>query len=467
MGLPNSSGGNRNYNIRQDRINADPERIKLRVSESVFIGVHNYSWFGIATESSEKLSDEYIYIHIEVDGTSVGEVHLMKVRETFTTASTYLTAFSVIGERIDVDAIEALLSLNNLLRDRDSKQATELSLNTDYRLIVLEIRDLLVKLQTDINAIEKDSFDYEKSALDNFEDKITERVSQYLSNRLTSKYKEIEKLLLKISQDRHSEYLNFFRENVGELMLQSAYASRAYFKPRGYAGDFEMMNHVYHREARGKTLFGKCLQRYFVDEPAGKAVRNREVYLRRKLIECLGKFKNEKIKILSVASGPAMEIQNLVQSKDFDFSRVEFHLLDQDLEALKFAQRKIELAARESNAKLNLKLHNKSIKNVIADGLMEKDFHLIYSAGLFDYFTDPVAMFAGRQLAEGLLSGGQLIIGNFSMNNPNQFAMNLIMDWNLIYRSPEQMEKLFGNLGKTYLLEQEEQSINLFSVITR
>jgi len=103
-----------------------------------------------------------------------------------------------------------------------------------------------------------------------------------------------------------------------------------------------------------------------------------------------------------------------------------------------------------------------SIKEVIRSGLPEDGFNLIYSAGLFDYFTDPVAVFTAQQLFKGLNKGGTLIIGNFSMKNPNQFAMGLIMDWNLIYRSEEKMQELFGGIG-TYTLEQESQGINLFS----
>ncbi|MGE3760427.1 MAG: methyltransferase domain-containing protein, partial [Pseudobdellovibrionaceae bacterium] len=174
-----------------------------------------------------------------------------------------------------------------------------------------------------------------------------------------------------------------------------------------------------------------------------------------------------KIRVLSVASGPAMEVQKLIADKDFPLERIEFCLLDQDLDSLKHAQRQILEQARLHNREINLKLYNLHIKQVIEKGAPERDFDLIYSAGLFDYFTDPVAIFAASQLFESLAKGGRLVIGNFSLSNPNQFAMDLIMDWQLVYRSDEDMKRLFGRLPGVYTLEQEEQGINFFANIIK
>jgi SAM-dependent methyltransferase len=261
-------------------------------------------------------------------------------------------------------------------------------------------------------------------------------------------------------------YVSFFRDNLSEIIFLSSYAHRAYYKPKGYAGDYEMMNHVYSRDLRGTTLFAKCMQRYFVDEPAGRAVRNREEYIRGKIRNLTKDLAGQaKIRILSVASGPAKEVQNFVREYQGDLANIEFHLLDQDLDALKHAQRKVQEVAIEMKKKVSLQLHHKTIKSVIAEGLRLKDFDFIYSAGLFDYFTEPVAVFAARQLFRGLTPSGTLIIGNFSLNNPNQFAMGLIMDWDLIYRSGEQLAKMFSGIGRSVVIEEEEQSINLFAII--
>jgi len=255
------------------------------------------------------------------------------------------------------------------------------------------------------------------------------------------------------------------RTQVGPIFYKSSYGNRAYTKPRGYAGDYEMMNNVYFNELRGNTLFAKCVQRFFTDSSAGKAVRNRAEYLNQK-IETVCK-KNKNPKILGVASGPAREIQKFFFEKPEVAAQCEIHLLDQDLEALKFSQRDIFEICRQKNIKPNIHFHNLAIKNVISDGLPLVGFDLVYSVGLFDYFTDPVAQFAANRLYLALNPGGNLIIGNFNTNNPTQFVMEALGDWYLIYRNEENLKELFSRVTTKLHIESEKEGVNLFAVMEK
>lgn len=449
--------------VRQDRISCDPERHTIRVRDDLYYKVLNFSPFGLAIESEQPLDDAYDDIWFCVDNVAVNQLSLRKVYENLIYTGCMHTAYSIEGLPLSIEAVLSMNTLNEILTEATEAFLQDADLSDDFKLVVLEIKDMLQRLQGDINGLDKSSFGSDLTSIAQHENTIIGRVSEYLSNTLASFYDKVKTVLSDVPQADLSAYYEYFRRNVGQIMYQAAYAHRAYTKPKGYAGDFEMMNHVYLRETRGDTLFGKCLQRYFVDEPAGKAVRNREIYLRAKLQQTvLNAPADQTIKILSVASGPAFEIQNLIRDPAFVAGNVEFTLLDQDTDALKHAQRKIIEASRSHKKAISLKLLNMNIKEVIKNGLPEGDYNLIYSAGLFDYFTDPVAIYAAQQLFKGLKQGGHLIIGNFSMKNPNQFAMGLIMDWNLIYRSEDKMKELFGNIG-TYALEQESQGINLFA----
>ncbi len=71
----------------------------------------------------------------------------------------------------------------------------------------------------------------------------------------------------------------------------------------------------------------------------------------------------------------------------------------------------------------------KSLKsNFLSFHLEDKDFDLIYCAGLFDYLSDPVAKITTRKLYDALKPKGKLIIGNFSITYPHQFGMDLVLD---------------------------------------
>src|SRR5690606_21153150 len=220
-------------------------------------------------------------------------------------------------------------------------------------------------------------------------------------------------------------------------------------------------------EAEGKSLYAKCMHKYFVDKPAATAVRNRAIYLNGRIKEVIRTHKSdEPIRILSVASGPAKEIQYFLEEQNFEDKTIEFHLIDQDEDSLKHAQRCLYTLGK---GKKNITFHfyNTAMKNIIIRGLGMKDFDLIYSAGLFDYFSDPVAQLAGQKLFEGLRKGGQMIVGNFNVENPNQFEMDLALDWRLIYRSKEDMKRMFGHLPGRMDIETENLNINLFFTIIK
>ena len=454
--------------VRQDRIDCDSERYMIAFPGGKKGHVLNFSPFGLAIETTFKTKKHYSDCILLVDDYPISQVSLQLTRQTPNTTGSFISAFSIVGNPLDAESALSIKKLNGILSDATASLTEDSQLRERFRLKVLEFKDLFLRLQDDINSFSIDTFSNEVSYVTNFEDQITLRVSDYFSKTLSPIYDQIKEAIEGLPLEELSKYFDYFRKNVGEIMYQSAYAHRAFHKPKGYAGDYEMMTHVYNRELRGNTLFAKCLQRYFVDEPAGRAVRGRESYLRNKIKQCLKDFiAEDTIRILSVASGPAIEIQNLFSEKDFDTKKIHIHLLDQDLDALKYSQRKINQLAILHKKVVHLHLHNLTVRNVIKNGLPFEGIHLIYSAGLFDYFTDPVAIYAAKRLSDALVPGGCLVIGNFSINNPNQFAMGLIMDWNLVYRSEQTMHDLYGNIGSSYRLETEENGINLFANIKK
>ena len=67
------------------------------------------------------------------------------------------------------------------------------------------------------------------------------------------------------------------------------------------------------------------------------------------------------------------------------------------------------------------------------------DFHFIYSMGLFDYFTAPVATSVLEKLYGVLKPGGEIAIGNFHTQNPTRMFMEYWLDWVLYYRTEEEL----------------------------
>lgn len=466
--------------VRQDRVHIDAGKCFLDFQGHRF-EVLNISTFGCAAMASAEASsalnkfyqtNDYCDAKVFYEGTETQTLHLRKVREETHPTSVsgeMVWAFEAVGEPFKVDRIKVLEITTSLLQKQNEYSAKLERLPLEYRQIVFQVRDWFHKLKESIDQLEKDAPVDNAQETNEYRMTIVENVGEYIGKVIPQVYSKVPPMLKTLSPEDVQLATDFIREQVGPYIYGAPFAARAYYKPRGYAGDFEMMNHLYRAEVTGKTLFDQCMHKYFVDEPAGAAVKNRGYYLVEKISELFREnTSNGPLKLISIASGPAVEQQLFLQNgKEFYGREATFTCLDQDEESLKHAQKQLLSMDRfvKSGFKFNFK--NLAIRNVIAGGLPEKDYDMVYSAGLFDYFTEPVAQMAAQKMIACLKPGGKLIIGNFSTENPCAPFMELWLDWNLIYRSKEDLERMFKGFGSKVTVEKEPLGVNLFVVIEK
>jgi len=447
--------------VRQDRHFASYAKHILIVKNDEF-EIDNYSSFGIMIKTTEQTFDTgKINASYFVNDQEICALELKYIRRD----EDGQISFSIEGQPLAVESIQAFEQSYQLIKQFESETSKFENVPELYKSKTYEFKSWLESLDKQVSAIEKNSFEMTSRELQYYEEAITQTISQYLEQKLPVFAQEMGITIASKNSDIIKSCYEFLRYHVGPIFYKSSFGNRVYTKPRGYAGDYEMMNNVYFNELRGATLFAKCIHRFFTDSSAGQAIRNRAEYLTNKIeMACL---KNKNAKILSVASGPAREIQNLFLENPEIASKCEIHLLDQDAEALKFSQRDILEICRQKNIKPNLHFHNVDIKNLINEGLPVNGFDFIYSAGLFDYFTDPVAQFVANKLYSALNEGGSLIIGNFNTNNPAQFIMEALGDWYLIYRNEENLKEIFSRVTDKLCIECEKEGLNLFAVMEK
>ena len=111
--------------------------------------------------------------------------------------------------------------------------------------------------------------------------------------------------------------------------------------------------------------------------------------------------------------------------------------------------------------------------------LKNKEFDLIYSAGLYDYIkTNQLDDSKGtvaltKNLFNLLKPGGSLIIGNFNHNNPRdlKFVMEYIYDWQIIHRNRYDMFDFVRTISKNDIKDiriiEEPLGINYFLKIDK
>lgn len=258
-----------------------------------------------------------------------------------------------------------------------------------------------------------------------------------------------------------------FKE-IFPYFMRSRFAERAYYKPKGYAGDFLMMEMIYKNRPDGDGKLGIVVDGWCLETEAAKAVRGRRKFLERQLrIHCDRRRENgSPIRIMNLACGSNRELFDFLSCCEYS-SRIEATCVDVDSEALEYTAHRVNTFAHEASIRF---MNDNVIRWSL--GRVRHNYEtqdIIYSAGLTDYLDTRLFTALVTRCYEYLKPGGILIVGNFGPDNPNRVFMDHVLHWRLIHRSMRELGDLF--LGTPFEnnieISSEEQGLNLFACATK
>src|SRR5581483_6057704 len=116
-----------------------------------------------------------------------------------------------------------------------------------------------------------------------------ERLGKSTSPALTNLFEKFEEALTGIDQEFESVHRIFSRRQLHPMLLCSPFLYRTFFKPLGYAGDYEMVNMIVRNPLEGGSLYAKLINLWFWQQPPAEAHRNRIDYLTRNLQQIAAK----------------------------------------------------------------------------------------------------------------------------------------------------------------------------------
>ena len=223
-------------------------------------------------------------------------------------------------------------------------------------------------------------------------------------------------------------------------------------KPYGYAGDFEIIDKIYTEWTSPEKHLMKW-DEFFHWQKATIAVRNRKVYFKQ-LLSDLDSMPSPST-ILNVGSGSCRDIQEYLD--EAILTKISFECLDMDENAINYANRLLKSVFLKG-AKINFFCQNafKFQPN--------KEYDLVWSAGLFDYLDDNQFIFLLRSLLKMVRHNKEVIIGNFSDTNPSKDYMEF-GEWFLHHRNEDSLRILAEKSGcnlKSVSIEKELSGVNLF-----
>ncbi len=316
--------------------------------------------------------------------------------------------------------------------------------------IKTRFKEFVSNLTYDLN-VYKTTFDALDAKFANEPDVVREHVQDVVIGTegkkfmqfLDDKLFEFENIIINYSKNDHERHGYYLRKQIWNFILCSRFMVRTNLKPRGHSGDSEMMRLLYDNKYVGLTIFEKLMHKHPIEHAAAQAVRNRRQLIAnmlKKLNPSKTKPKGEKIRVLSAACGPAFELQDVLKSKK-DCQKYHFTLLDQDKKALAEAANLVAHLEKKWDVSIEVNFLTESVRTMLATPQLEEmwgKFDFIYSMGLFDYLTPPVAKAVIEKLNKLITVNGEMVIGNFHISNPSRGYMEYWLDWVLYYRTEQE-----------------------------
>jgi SAM-dependent methyltransferase len=256
-----------------------------------------------------------------------------------------------------------------------------------------------------------------------------------------------------------------------DVLLQSSILKHALDKPRGYAGDMDLMLKICRQPAQPCGGFAEHLDAFYGNLPASQAVRDR-VCMFGRILDDLPPGS----RVLNLACGPALEVQDHFRRRPD--STLSVDLVDHDLATLDYLTGRVpaERSSLMQGNALRLLAGDLRVRRTTPDtpgpdgqGACDEQlrpvYDLIYSAGLYDYLPDGRDGRGGVTALTAVLfsllrPGGRLLVGNYLRPSPtsrhqphHRAAMELYSKWHLRYRDIEEIHGFAAGIERPHTIE--------------
>ena len=257
-----------------------------------------------------------------------------------------------------------------------------------------------------------------------------------------------------------------FRETFPFYML-SSFFDRAFRRPGNYISDSYITELLSQNEPEGDGYLGVYLDSWIRSRPTFMALKNRGVIITATIKQLAEDWTvAAPMPVTSIASGLASEILDLY----FQASPPNVHVT-----CIDFNHQHLSTAASVAH-KWGFRDNLTFIQDnflLLAEGYSHIDIppqQMIYSVSMANYLCDREFVRILDWIYERLLPNGTVILGNFNSANPDRVLLEHILEWHAVYRSAEDLEKLFSHSKFRSLPVQilsDDYGVELFVICTK
>ena len=341
----------------------------------------------------------------------------------------------------------------------------------DYKLIIADMQTFLMDLRLWLDQVELSIRSAPEGDRVRMEQAAAEVVAEPVLACLTALLERFEAIAAGLDEELKPAHRSYMRRQLHPWVLCSPLAYRAFAKPLGYAGDYEMINMMARNAQEGGSLFAKAVNTWFLRQGAVQAHRNRIEYLARHLLAETARVAGagREARVQDIACGPALEIQQFLREQPLS-ARTRFTLLDFNEETIQYAQKALTGIRSSCRRSTELRFVKKSVQSILKESgrrterRSEDQYDVVYCAGLFDYLSDQVCRRLMEIMYEWLAPGGLLIATNVEPSNPARQVMEHLLDWHLVYRTGAELRALKPRTADpdSVFVQCDETGLNVF-----
>jgi extracellular factor (EF) 3-hydroxypalmitic acid methyl ester biosynthesis protein len=273
------------------------------------------------------------------------------------------------------------------------------------------------------------------------------RVAPRINTAFNAHLERFEEQCYAMPAELRGAHQNYAWQEWNSFFLCAPFGHRTYFKPLGYAGDYEMMDMIHRNAPEGETIFSQVMHLVLVSGWPAESVRNRLAHMREVLVNETARVvrAGRRARILNLGCGPAREVQEFMQQSALS-DHADFTLLDFNEETTTHTEARLVELRRTLGRRTGIKMQQMSVQQILRAAVLEnrggpvhETYDLIYCAGLFDYLSDTTCRALVRLFCHWLVPGGLTVVANMNDSKPFRNFIEFLLDWHLIYRDTRAM----------------------------
>ena len=202
-----------------------------------------------------------------------------------------------------------------------------------------------------------------------------ENIARHVISAFNAQHERFEELAYAIPEEHYGAHQEFVRRLWQPLFLCSPFGQRTFYKPLGYAGDYEMMNMIHRNRPEGGTLYEKLIHFLLVSQWPAQSVRNRVAHLKNHLLQETARVarSGRRARILNVGCGPAREVQDFVKETPLA-NEADFVLLDFNEETLGYVRDQINQAKNQFSQQTRVETRRVSVHHLLRQNAHQEHF---------------------------------------------------------------------------------------------